>query len=199
MKTGPRIFTNQHESQDPSHRDYRASLALFLGVLPGLCGLFAFHSCRFVWISGLVFASCALAESTQLAVRFEAVDVFVDPQGQSLGAYQVEFKATGGDVKLVGVEGGEPEAYRKAPYYDPKAIQQSRIIIAAFSADSSLPNTRTRVARLHLQISGDAKPEYELKLMVAGDKDAKPIEAVASYTPYQEEKSAAETQRRREE
>lgn len=142
--------------------------------------------------------STAAAQSTQPVVRFEAVDVIVDPQGQSLGAYQIEFKATGG-VKLVGVEGGESEAYRKAPYYDPKALQQSRIIIAAFSTDSSLPTVRTRVARLHLQISGDAKPEYELRLMVAGDKDAKPIDAVASYAPHQEEKSAAETQRRREE
>jgi hypothetical protein len=153
-------------------------------VLSNLCA-----SVPYLWLILLFIlnVSTAAAQSTQPAVRFEAVDVFVDPQGQPLGAYQIEFKATTGDVKLVGVEGGASEAYRKAPYYDPKALQQSRIILAAFSTDSSLPIVRTRVARLHLQVTGDAKPEYELKLMVAGDKDAKPIDAVASYAPYRKD------------
>lgn len=131
----------------------------------------------------LLLCAPLLAQTTQPATRFGTIDILVDPQGKPLGAYQIEFRATKGDVKLVGVEGGATEAYRRAPYYDPKALQQSRIVIAAFSTDSSLPTTKTRVARLHVQISGSDTPEYELKLVVAGDADAKPIEAKASYEP----------------
>lgn len=129
----------------------------------------------------VLLSSFAYSQTTQPATRFATLDILVDPQGKPLGAYQIEFRATRGDVKLVGVEGGASEAYRKAPYYDPKALQQSRIVIAAYSTDSSLPTTKTRVARLHVQIRGAEAPEYELKLVVAGDADAKPIEAKASY------------------
>jgi hypothetical protein len=90
-------------------------------------------------------------------------------------------------VKLVGVEGGAAEPFKRPPHYDAKALQQSRIMIAAFSTDSSLPTTKTRVARLHLQVRGVDAPDYELKLIIAGDRDAKPIPAAASYAPHQEQ------------
>jgi hypothetical protein len=118
------------------------------------------------------------------AAHFEAIDVFVDPAGKPLGAYQIEFRATVGDVKLVGVEGGAHDAYRRAPYYDARALQQSRIIIAAYSTDAALPLNKTRVARLHVQVEGNVRPQYEIKLTVAGDRDAKSIPAEATYAPF---------------
>jgi hypothetical protein len=132
-----------------------------------------------------LFVTSAKAQATtQPVTRFIAIDIHIDPLGQPLGAYQIEFKATDVDVRLVGVEGGETEAYKKAPFYDPKALQQSRVIIAAFSTESSLPTSLTRIARLHLQVRGDVVPKYELKLIVAGDKDAKPIDAKATWQTY---------------
>ena len=53
---------------------------------------------------------------------FTYVDVFIDPHGRALGAYQFELRATAGDVALVGIEGGEHAAFSHPPYYDPKAL-----------------------------------------------------------------------------
>lgn len=200
----PRIVTNHHESNPLRHRDTIAekrstSFALrshhnqrviredscglvekkrLLCTLCGFCG-------RSVFLIGFLLA-CLTAvtnaqPTTQPITRFVAIDIRIDPLGQPLGAYQIEFKATQADVQLVGVEGGETQPYKHAPFYDPNALQQSRVVIAAYSTESSLPTTLTRVARLHLQIKGDVAPTYELKLIVAGDKDAKPIDAKATW------------------
>ncbi|MBC8107746.1 MAG: hypothetical protein H7Z14_14230 [Anaerolineae bacterium] len=132
-----------------------------------------------------MIATAAQAQTTQPRTRFMAIDVNIDPQGQSLAAYQVDFRALSGDVKLVGVEGGAPGVFAAAPYYDAKALRQSRVIIAAFSTDTALPTTKTRVARLHVQIAGDTTPDYQIKLIVAGNRDSKPIDATATFEPYQ--------------
>ena len=42
--------------------------------------------------------------------RFEAIDIYIDSGAQPLAAYQVELRATSGDVKAVGIEGGDPSA-----------------------------------------------------------------------------------------
>lgn len=103
--------------------------------------------------------------------RFAPVHIYIDSAGKSLAAYQFELKATSGQVKIVGVEGGEHPAFSEAPYYDPAALMNSRIIIAAFNTGHNLPTGRTRVATLHLQILGDAEPEYGLTLVTAADAD----------------------------
>ncbi|MBM4029554.1 MAG: hypothetical protein FJ280_29770 [Planctomycetes bacterium] len=72
-------------------------------------------------------------------------------------------------VKIVGVEGGAHPAFREAPYYDPAALMNDRIIIAAFHTGKDLPSGRTRIATIHLQVPADAEPRYELKLTVAAD------------------------------
>src|SRR5215213_3105646 len=97
--------------------------------------------------------------------RFVAMDLIIDPQGESLAAYQVEIRASAG-TKIVGVEGGEHPEFRKAPYYDAKGIQQDRLIIAAFStADATkLPNRPTRAVTIHLQCEGEPKLETILKV-----------------------------------
>lgn len=119
---------------------------------------------------------------SQPAVRFASVDVFVDPKGQPLAAYQVEFVADPQRVALVGIEGGEHSAFKVPPYYDPKALTQNRVILGAFNTASDLPNSRTRVATLHLQITGSDEPEYSAKIEVAGNPEGKPIPAEVSLS-----------------
>jgi len=117
-------------------------------------------------------------------VRFEAFDVYIDAGATPLAAYQVELKATG-DTKAVGIEGGESAAFSGAPYYDPAALHegqvQERIVIAAFNTGKDLPAGRTRVARVHVQVSG-AEPEWTVKMQSAGTGDGSRIEAKAEIS-----------------
>src|SRR3982751_87227 len=83
-------------------------------------------------------------------MRFAAIDVMVDSKEMKLGAWQVEVVVAKGNATIVGVEGGEHAAYKKAPYYDAKALAGGRIIVAAFDAGADLPMGETRVARLHM-------------------------------------------------
>ena len=119
--------------------------------------------------------------TAQPGVHFAPLHIYIDSGNKSLAAYQFELKATTGQIKIVGVEGGQPEAFKEAPYYDPAALQNDRIIIAAFSTAGNLPKGRTQVATLHLQIIGQVEPQYELKLIVAADADAKEIPAEISF------------------
>jgi len=108
--------------------------------------------------------------------RFTYVDIMIDPKGQALAAWQFEFTAEVGQISLVGVEGGDAVAYgKRPPYYDPAALAGNRIIVGDYSLDPGAPRTRTRVARLMLEIRGDAKPQYATKLMAAANADGKTI------------------------
>ena len=120
-------------------------------------------------------------EFVQPRVRFTPLHIYLDSGNKTLAAYQFELKAAAGQVKIVGVEGGQHAAFKEAPYYDPAALANDRIIIAAFNTGSELPTGRTRIATIHLQIIGDAEPDYELRLVVAGDADAKEIPAEISF------------------
>ena len=117
----------------------------------------------------------------QPKVRFAPLHIYLDSGNKPLAAYQFELKATAGQIKIVGVEGGQHQAFKEAPYYDPAALANDRIIIAAFNTDSDLPKGRTRIATIHLQIIGDAEPDYDLKLIVAADTDANEIPAKISF------------------
>jgi len=121
-------------------------------------------------------------------VRFAPLHIYLDSGNRPLAAYQFELKAAAGKpapakagVKIVGVEGGQHKAFKEAPYYDPAALANDRIIIAAFNTGRELPKGRTRIATIHLQIIGDAEPDYELKLTVAADANAKEIPAEISF------------------
>ena len=124
--------------------------------------------------------SLPATEPATSSTRFEAVDVLIDPGGTPLAAYQLEFVADADRVKLVGVEGGDHAAFRDPPYYDPAALSRSRVILAALSTDSNLPNGKTRVARLHLQIDGVGEPSFEAKVMVAASADERAIAAATA-------------------
>jgi hypothetical protein len=115
-------------------------------------------------------------------VRFAAVNVFVDSLESPLGAYQFELTATDGDVKLAGLEGGDHAAFRAAPFYDPGALLQNKVIVAAYSTASSLPRGKTRVATLHVQITGSTAPRYRATITAAASGDGKPIAAQISIS-----------------
>jgi hypothetical protein len=149
---------------------------------------------------GAVVVACAMVgqgparprDATDM--RFAMVDVFVDTgdAAKHLAAWQVEVTGSvggGGKVKLVGIEGGEAGgggAFAKPAYYDPAALsgEGGRIVLAAFSTAGAeaLPAGKTRVARLHVAVTGDEgkKAEYRVGLKVAADKAGKGIDGAAA-------------------
>ena len=136
----------------------------------------------------VVFGQAVVLRAQQPATeegrsRFRTIDIFVDSRSTPLAAYQVEFAATNGAVKIVGIEGGEPDAFRHPPVYDPKAMQKDHVIIASFStaAPSTLPKGRVRVATIHIQVTGDHVPQFNIKLQTAGDSRGRKIFARASF------------------
>ena len=147
-------------------------------------------------LAGICFIVPVLAQQSeqeystaQAGVRFAPLHIYLDSGNSSLAAYQFEVRAVrepplqpaAGQIKIVGVEGGQHKAFKEAPYYDPAALANDRIIIATFSTGSDLPKGRTRIATIHLQIVGDAEPEYDLKLAVAADADGKEIPAEIKF------------------
>jgi hypothetical protein len=139
-----------------------------------LCLLF-FLSCRSMFAQSVT--------ETNL-VQFRAVDLYIDSGDKPLAAYQIDFSVAG-DAKIIGIEGGEHPAFVQPPFYDPKAMQQERVIVAAFSTNavSSLPRGKTRVATIHVQISRQAEPRFELKLQAAADANGNRIAADSSLRP----------------
>jgi hypothetical protein len=126
-----------------------------------------------------ILAPASAAETT---TRFQALHVYVDSKEEPLAAYQVSVRATHGDVRIVGIEGGESVAFQQPPFYDPKAIQQERVILAAFSTKprAELPAGRTRVATIHLRVGGNEEPEFEIKLQAAADHEGRKFSPAAT-------------------
>jgi hypothetical protein len=159
------------------------------------CGLIVFVL-GILWIARSAAAVPQTAESRPAAVGvggggvFVPVEVYVDSGGSELGAYQVEVTAK--NAMIVGLEGGETKAFSSAPYYDPAALQGNRIVVASFSTDETLPKGMTRVARLHMMLSGavgaDGLPEMTSKLVVATDGQGKTLDAKLMLKPMQGDK-----------
>jgi hypothetical protein len=139
-----------------------------------------------LWLTILICALAAPLLAQQPAeesrIRFRAVDIYVDSANAPLAAYQLEFSVTNGIAKIVGIEGGAHQAFHEPPFYDPKAMQQERVIIAAFSTDKpeKLPKGKTRVATIHLQTVGTEQPAFQLKLEAAANSDGNKIPVTAS-------------------
>lgn len=133
-------------------------------------------------------ADCDRAASAD--VRFASYDVFVDAGAVPLAAWQVEVVDEAHVAQLAGVEGGEHPAFAEPPFYDPRAMLTERVVLAAFSTDSALPEGRVRVARLHYQIQsgqiqggqieGAHEPRFTVTLVAAATSDGRAIEARAS-------------------
>ena len=112
--------------------------------------------------------------------RFEALDVFVDSGNQRLAAWQLEVKSTANDVQIVGIEGGEHPAFAEPPYYDKRAMNNNRVIIAAFSTGDNLPSGRSRVARIHVQVRGSGPRTWLSELTTSATTDGTRIPAEIS-------------------
>jgi hypothetical protein len=146
---------------------------------------------RLPWLLSLavlVFALAAELPAQQPADeegrgRFCAMDIFIDSGSTPLAAYQLEFAATNHAGKIVGLEGGEHPAFRQPPFYDPKAMQHERVIIATLSTapPAELPVGKTRIATIHIRTTGTQPARFELKLQAAVDPQGNKIPAQASF------------------
>lgn len=113
-------------------------------------------------------------------VRFEAIDIFVDSGEAQLAAYQFELFSKDAGVEIVGIEGGDHAAFKEPPFYDPKAMNNNRVILAAFNTGENLPAGRSRVARIHVQLQGPGQKEYQTKLTVSATAEGDQIPAKLS-------------------
>ncbi len=110
------------------------------------------------------------------APGFQVLDVVVDTGAIPLAAWQLEVTVEG--ALLVGVEGGEPAAFRDAPRYDPKALQGDRIVLAALAVGDELPRGKLRVARLHVTTNGSSgNLTPVLRSAVTADAEGRRFEA----------------------
>jgi hypothetical protein len=130
-----------------------------------------------LFVAILTIGLRAQTPTSDPAPRFTSVDIFVDPHGNPLAAYQLEFLADAARVTLVGIEGGTHAAFKDPPYYDPKALSGNRVILAALNTGADVPKDKIRVARLHLRIVGKEKPTMSSKLIVAASSNEQKIEA----------------------
>lgn len=122
--------------------------------------------------------------------RFMLLDVYVDAGATPIAAYQVQVADAHADdanppadvalFTLVGVEGGEHHAFKDPPYYDPAALAHRVIKVAALSTADDLPVGRTRLARLHVQVTGPGIPEARCTLEAAGNAAGTRIDADAT-------------------
>ncbi|MEE9391471.1 MAG: hypothetical protein V3W41_03100 [Planctomycetota bacterium] len=109
--------------------------------------------------------------------EFRSYGLYLDTHDAGLGAWQVEVVDLAAKSRLVGIEGGEHRAFAQPAFYDPKALQGARIVLAAFAPDDELPRGKTRVATLHLRVDADAPPEFKLRLIAAVDALGNDIDA----------------------
>jgi len=140
-------------------------------------------------VAGLAWQGAADAtppEPVEMPVRFEAVHVYVDSADVPLAAYQFELSATRGTMQILGVENGEHAAFAEPPFYDRKTTQQratERVVIAAYStADAAaLPTGKTRVATVHLQLSGNNAGDLAVELQAASNPDGDKIQPTITF------------------
>lgn len=115
-----------------------------------------------------------------VANRFAAYDLVVDTADWPLAAWQVELQCRQPAAQIVGIEGGDHTAFADPPHYDPRAMNQQRVILAAFSTAEELPLGRIRIARVHVQIPGPQPCEFDIRLVVIATLGGEPIDASVS-------------------
>lgn len=155
-----------------------------------LCTLFALATTAL----GFRAHDTTAIEQDALTVRFAAIDLVLGlPDGAELGSYQVELAPLDNKVaqiRVVGIEGGEHAAFKTPPFYDPKAIGNERVILAAYSTAAELPTGRSRIARVHYEITGRGELPaleqlIEIRASLATDRVGEEIDADPSLTPSQ--------------
>ena len=91
---------------------------------------------------GAAAAPAEASPDSAAPLTFGTYDVVVETGSRPLAAYQVEITVAAGDAKLVGIEGGEHPEFTEPPFYDPAALREERVVLAAFStaaAESAAP------------------------------------------------------------
>lgn len=105
--------------------------------------------------------------STHEDLRFETRDVVIDPRGTPLAAWQVRIVDPSGRARIVGVEGGADRVYAEPPHHDPRALSRGAIVLAAYDTTHAGPSTPSRVARVHIAVTGAADVVFDVTLEVA--------------------------------
>lgn len=138
--------------------------------------------CRIAALLITVLLTAAPLSAQQ--IRFATVDVYLDTSAP-LAAWQFELTEANGLMTVVGVENGQSRAFGGAPYYDLDAVSSGgadRIIVADFSlaGADTLPRGTTRIATVHVELTGSVEPDYRVRLITAGDSAGRTIEAAIS-------------------
>jgi len=119
-------------------------------------------------------------ENLQQTSSFRFIDVYVDAHEKPLGAFQFDARL-GNGVELVGLEGGDHPAFHTPPKYDPKALSQSRVIVADYSLEGANARGAVRIARLHVFVPDTRQLDPTIKLSVASSAAGKAIDASISW------------------
>lgn len=132
-------------------------------------------------LSGFVRPDDAASRPPEPAT-FAWFEIWIDSGDLPLAAWQAELKLLTPGGRIVGIEGGEPTAFREPPYYDPRALRAERAVLAAFSTamQDSLPRGRCRVATVHVEIPGGAEPAAALVFETAAGPDGIEFQATAT-------------------
>ena len=144
-------------------------------LIPLSCGAFGFRA-------------HAVATQDAEKVRFGVLDIAVQiPDGAELGAYQIDLIPLPDlptRVRVVGIEGGEHDAFRTPPFYDPEAIGNERVILAAYSTAAELPTGLSRIARVHYEITGEGDLPAPVQLINIREALATDREGNAFEIPF---------------
>jgi len=117
--------------------------------------------------------------SMQRESRFGTCAVWIDTSDSAMSADQIVIRAVSGDVRIVGIEGGDHERLVEPPYYDPEAMQQDRVVIADFSTatEAELPSGRQRLVTLHYMAMGPDEAAFDAAIEVAIDDEGRDVAA----------------------
>lgn len=136
-------------------------------------------------ITSVVTELSGPGDVSEQTVQFEAIDVFVDSGAHPLAAYQFELASQTEGVEIVGIEGGSHSAFSNPPYYDPRAMNNNRVILAAYNTGKDLPSGRSRVARVHVQVRGSGNRAYRTALTASATLNGEQIPAELSIARAQ--------------
>ena len=139
----------------------------------------------FVFICSVCLSQHGAAQDPEYA-RFAAVEIYLH-SSEPVAAWQFSLNEKNGLMKVVGVENGESAAFARTPYYDREAIRlgsADKVIVADFSLadENRLPSGRTRIATIHLMLTGTGEPAYNLYLITATAYDGRVVDASISLT-----------------
>lgn len=140
---------------------------------------------RVLLVASLLLAAVvdATPADRESAPRFVAYDVRIDSGADALAAWQIEVTYDPATTKILSLEGGQADAFRDAPHYDPAGFTAGRIVIASFTpTDEAAPTGATRVARLHFRTEGEAAAPA-VALVTAARPGGEKIGARATLAP----------------